>query len=50
MKLHRFIVGDINCHIQTILVKSVKQGYLTNDLEVGEYQFEYHISKEATKS
>ena len=38
MKLHRNIVGDNNCHIQTILVESVKLGYLIHDLEVGEYQ------------
>ena len=36
MKLHRSLVGD--CHIQTILVESVKLGYVIHDLEVGEYQ------------
>ena len=32
MKLHRSIVGDINCSIQTILVESVKLGYVIHDL------------------
>ena len=41
MKLHNSMVGDINGRIQTILVESVKLGYVINDLEVGEY----HISK-----
>ena len=38
MKLHRNIVGDINCRIQTILVESVKLGYVIHGLEVSEYQ------------
>ena len=38
MKLHRSIVGDINCRIKTILVESVKLGYVIHDLEEGEYQ------------
>ena len=38
MKLHRGIVGDINCHIQTILVESVKLEHVIHDLKVGEYQ------------
>ena len=38
MKLHRSIDGDINCNIQTILVESVKLGYVIHDLEVGEHQ------------
>ena len=34
MKLHKSIVGDINCSIQTILVESVKLGYVIHDLEL----------------
>ena len=41
MKLHNSMVGDINGRIQTILVESVRLGYVIHDLEVGEY----HISK-----